>query len=732
MNSGTESDRDALLTEGKKIMRTGKFDEAEQIFRSILEDEPQEPDALHLLGLVRFQIGYPEEAVTFINQAIAHARPNEDYLYNLGRIYKMTGRLADALEKFQQALVLKPDYTDAHINLGDTLKELGRLEDAVDCYRKALDIKPDFAEALNNLGNMLKALRRLDEAIASYHKAIAIKPDFAEAHNNLGNALQDFGELDEATSSYQQALANKPDFAEAHSNLGNVLNELGRQDEALASFHKALAIKPDYAEGHFNLGIAFQRQGKLDEAVIRYRKAIAIRPDYVGAYNNLGHVFQDLGNLDEALASYHKAVAINPNFYEAERNLLFVILYVPGLSPDDIFAEHLRFSEKHTQDIAKPIEKLTNDPTPDRRLRIGYLSSDFRNHPVGANVLPLIASYDRANFEIFCYADISRPDAMTERFQSFVENWIPIDGKSDADVAGMIRADGIDILVSLAGHFDRNRPLICAHRAAPVQVSYHDGATSGLGEMDYWLTDGFLHPPDTKELFTEELQRLPVFYQYPPMEEAPPVGTLPTDKEGFVTFGSFNNPAKVNDEVIGLWAEVLKSVPGSRLLLKYKNWYAQGSLQESLIKRFTTLGVGHDRVLFEASPDTLMGHLRRYEMIDIALDPFPFNGATTTFQALWMGVPVITLAGETFISRAAGSILHHVGLDDLTVDTPEAYVACARNLAGDIERLKKLRVELRGRVAASPLCDAPAYALCIEAAYLEMWRKWCSRHENTL
>ena len=286
MNSGSESDRDALLTEGKKIMRTGKFDEAEQIFRSILEDEPQEPDALHLLGLVRFQIGYPEEAVTFINQAIAHARPNEDYLYNLGRIYKMTGRLADALEKFQQALVLKPDYTDAHINLGDTLKELGRLEDAVDCYRKALDIKPDFAEALNNLGNMLKALRRLDEAIASYHKAIAIKPDFAEAHNNLGNALKDFGELDEATSSYQQALAIKPDFAEAHSNLGNVLNELGRQDEALASFHKALAIKPDYAVGHFNLGNVLEKLGRLEDAVGTYQKAINLNPEYAEAWNN--------------------------------------------------------------------------------------------------------------------------------------------------------------------------------------------------------------------------------------------------------------------------------------------------------------------------------------------------------------------------------------------------------------------------------------------------------------
>jgi len=678
--------------------KAGELHKAEDLYKQILDADPDHAVVLHLLGVINFQVGKNEIAVDLISKSVA----------------------------------IKPDYAEAHNNLGNTLKALKKLDEAADSYHKALTLNPDILEAHNNLGNTLKDLGRLDEAVACYHKALAIEPDFAEAHNNLGNALKILGKLDEAADSYHKALAIKPEIVEAHNNLGNVLKELGKLDEAVDNYHKAIARKPEYAEAHYNLGIAFQRQGKLDEAVIRYRKAIAIRPDYVGAYNNLGHVFQDLGNLDEALASYHKAVAINPNFYEAERNLLFVILYVPGLSPDDIFAEHLRFSEKHTQDIAKPIEKLTNDPTPDRRLRIGYLSSDFRNHPVGANVLPLIASYDRANFEIFCYADISRPDAMTERFQSFVENWIPIDGKSDADVAGMIRADGIDILVSLAGHFDRNRPLICAHRAAPVQVSYHDGATSGLGEMDYWLTDGFLHPPDTKELFTEELQRLPVFYQYPPMEEAPPVGTLPTDKEGFVTFGSFNNPAKVNDEVIGLWAEVLKSVPGSRLLLKYKNWYAQESLQESLIKRFTTLGVGHDRVLFEASPDTLMGHLRRYEMIDIALDPFPFNGATTTFQALWMGVPVITLAGETFISRVAGSILHHVGLDDLTVDTPEAYVACARNLAGDIERLKKLRVELRGRVAASPLCDAPAYALCIEAAYLEMWRKWCSRHENTL
>ncbi len=244
--------------------------------------------------------------------------------------------------------------------------------------------------------------------------------------------------------------------------------------------------------------------------------------------------------------------------------------------------------------------------------------------------------------------------------------------------------------------------------------------------MDYWLTDGFLHPPDTQEMFTEELHRLPVFYQYPPIEEAPTVETLPAEQAGFVTFGSFNNPAKVNDEVVRLWAEVLKSVPGSRLLFKYRNLYDQASLRDRVLERFRGQGIDPGRVEFATSPDTFAEHLGRYEEVDIALDPFPFNGATTTFQALWMGVPVVSLAGGTFISRAAGSMLHHVGLGDLAVNTPEAYVACARDLAGDLPRLKALRAGLRERMESSPLCDAPAYAQSVEAAYRDMWRKWCS------
>jgi predicted O-linked N-acetylglucosamine transferase (SPINDLY family) len=245
--------------------------------------------------------------------------------------------------------------------------------------------------------------------------------------------------------------------------------------------------------------------------------------------------------------------------------------------------------------------------------------------------------------------------------------------------------------------------------------------------MDFWLTDEFLHPSETKEKFTEQLYRLPVFYQYLSIDKAPPVETLPNDNARFITFGSFNNPAKVNEEVIRLWAKVLNSVPGSRLLLKYRTWFNQPSLRGSVIDRFAEDGIEADRIIFETSLDTLPEHLGRYAMVDIALDPFPFNGATTTFQALWMGVPVITLAGESFISRAAGSMLYHAGLGDFVVDTPKAYVAAARELAGDIERLRSLRRTLRERVATSPLCDAPAYARSIEIAYQDMWRKWCAR-----
>jgi predicted O-linked N-acetylglucosamine transferase (SPINDLY family) len=685
-----------LFEKGLQLHQAGELPQAETIYRQVLDVDPDHADANQLLGVIANQTGNYETAAKLISKAI---RKN-------------------------------PLVADYHSNLGNALKSLSRLDDAVDSYNKAIVMNPDLAVAHNNLGNTFQELGQPDKAVASYRKALQIAPDYAEAHSNLADTFRELGRLDDAVASCHKSLAINPDNAEAHGNLGAALQGLNRLDEAIASYHRAIAINPGLYVVENNLGCILFKMGKLDEAVASYHKSLAINPDYAVAYNNLGNVLKEQGKLDDAVASYRKALTIKPEYSGAGRNLLYVMLNVPGLSPHELFTEHVRFSENHVRGIARPAEVLTNDPTPDRRLRIGYLSSDLRNHPVGSNVLPLLSLHDRAKFEIFCYADVLRPDAMTERFRSCVDHWRTIVGKPDPEVAGMVRADAIDVLVCLAGRYDSNRPLVCAHRAAPVQVSYHDGATSGLEEMDYWLTDDFLHPPDTKEMFTEELHRLPVFYQFPPIEEAPTVETLPAERAGFVTFGSFNNPAKVNEEVIRLWAKVLKSVPGSRLLLKYKNLYDQALLQGRVVERFAAFGVAQERVIFAASPDTFAGHLGRYGEMDIALDTFPYNGATTTFQALWMGVPVVSLAGETFISRAAGSILHHVGLGELAVDTPEAYVACARNLAGDLARLRTLRETLRERISTSPLCNAPANARRVESAFRDMWRTWCAEPRN--
>jgi predicted O-linked N-acetylglucosamine transferase (SPINDLY family) len=684
-----------LIDKGIQLHQAGEFPRAETVYRQVLAIDPDHADANQLLGTIAYQTGNHDAAVQLISKAIRKTPGVANYHSNLGNAFKGLGRLDDAADSYRNAVLLNPDLAVAHNNLGNTLQELGQPDKAVASFQKALQIEPGYAEAHSNLADTFREMGRLDDAVASCRKALAIEPNYAEALGNLGAALHGLKRLDEALGSYRKALAINPGLAKLENNLGCVLFDLGKPEEAVASYDKALGLKPDYAE----------------------------------TYSNLGNAFKELGKLDDAVASYRKALAIKPEFTEAGRNLLYSLLNVPGLSPQDLFAEHLRFSDNHARHI-RPVEDLPNDPTPDRRLRVGYLSSDFRNHPVGLNMLPLVSSHDRAEFEVFCYADVPKPDAVTERFRSCADHWRAITGKPDSEVAGMVRQDAIDVLVSMAGHFDSNRPLVCAHRAAPVQVSFHDGATSGLEEMDYWLTDDFLNPPDTREMFTEELYRLPVFYQYLPLEESPTVEVPPAGQAGEITFGSFNNPGKVNDEVIGLWAKVLVSVPGSRLLLKYKNLYAQVSLQDSVIERFAACGVASDRILFSVSPDTFTQHLGRYAEVDIALDPFPFNGATTTFQALWMGVPVVSLAGQTFVSRAAGSMLHHVGLGDMAVDTPEAYVACARDLAGDRARLRTLRETLRERVATSPLCDAPAYARSIEGAFRDMWRTWCAARKH--
>lgn len=563
------------------------------------------------------------------------------------------------------------------------------------------------------------------EALQALQKAAALLPDDAEAQNNMGLALQELGQFDSAVASYRRALTIDPDDAEVHNNLGTALQDLKQLDDAVASYRHALKLKPDYAEGYNNLGIAFQELRRYDDAVACYQRALEIKPDYAEAHCNLGVALVRLGQLDDAIASYCCALEIEPDSLDASRSYLAAWLYHPEITAEELFKKLSSFAVRMCAGLREIDRPFLNTRDSSRKLRIGYVSSDFRYHPVGRNIMPLIGCHDRSKFEIFLYGNVLRPDSITEWFKTSVAGWRSIVGISDQDAAEMIRRDEIDILVLLAGRFDDNRPLIAACRAAPVQVSFHDPITSGLKSMDYLLTDHVLSSHETKERYTERLFHLPTFYVHPPSINVPGVELPPARERGYVTFGSFNNLSKVNLQVVALWSRVLHAVPGSRLVIKYQNIFANESLHRRISGLFLNHGIEAQRLDLVSASDTGEQHLARYAAIDIALDTFPFTGSTTTFEALWMGVPVITLLGDHMVARWSGAMLEKLKLNELVAHDEEEYVKIAQGLAQNLDRLEALRTGLRERVAQSPLCDEQGRTRQIERAFRWMWAKWC-------
>lgn len=728
VSPSVSQDVQATFQTAVQAHQAGNLADAETLYRQVLDHAPEHADAWHLLGVIRHQSGRSGEAVDAITRATA-ARPDFAEAHcNLGVALHAVGRLEDAAESYDRALAAKPDYPEALSNRGNVLTDLGRLDDAVASLEKALAIEPSYVKALNNLGNALRAQGKTAAAAETLEKALALEPGFAEAHCNLGAALHQLGRAEDAAESYRKALAFNPGFAEAMSNLGNVLNDLGRRDEAADYCRKAIALDPGFAKAHDILGTIERAGGRLDDAVDSHKKALALDPNDPEALSNLGSAYQDLGQLDEALESYEKAMAAAPDNAAIANNYLHTLLYVPGLSNTDLFAAFREKIADQRPSLPPPAPPPT--PTVGDKLKIGYVSSDFHDHPVGRNILPILENHDHDRFEIFCYAQQTKQDDLTERFRGMADHWRVLNGLGDAEAARLIRDDGIHVMIYLGGHFDANRMMIATHRPAPVQAAMHGGATTALEEMDYWLTDAVLHPPEQgedAEGFTEELIRLPNFYSYPPLVDAPAVKPLPALDNGFVTFCSFNKPCKMNGEVLDLWAEIMRVVPDSRLMLKFKAHLEVPSLRESILAHFGGAGIAPERIELVSGMDGFGDHLGRYSGADIALDPFPFAGATTTYQALWMGVPVVSLMGERFISRAGGSISTHAGLGDLVAETPEDYVAIAAALANDPDRLQTLRESLRDRVAASPLCDGPVYAANVEDAYRAIW----ARHHET-
>ena len=650
------------------------------------------------------------------------------------------GRLGEAEALYRQILAAEPDHADALHLLGILAHQVGRSDAAADLIGRAISLKPGWAEAYSNRGEILRALGRLNEAIAAHRQAIALRPDHAESYYNLGVVLNENGQLDDAIAAYRQAIALGPHLPKAYNNLGAALSDKARWDQAIAR-------KPHLpgADGSLHNGAA--QSDLLDEAIAACRRAIALQPNYPEAYINIGVVSKETGNLDEAIAAYRQAIAVRPDSAEAHSGLVFAMHLHPAFDARALADELSRWNRRHAAPLREaspagpgPARPACSDRAPRssavppasgfradhfvgrapvRRLRIGYVSPDFADHVVGRNVLPLFRRHNRQEFEIFCYHNISRCDAITAEFQTHADHWRSIVGLSDEHVARLVREDRIDILVDLALHTAHNRLLVFARKPAPVQATFAGYPSStGLTAIDYRLSDPYLDPPDSDQsINSERTIRLPeTFWCYDPLENSGMrVSPLPALQTGGITFGCLNTFCKINPAVLSLWAQVLRRVENSRLLLLAP----LGSHRQRTVDRLAQDGIDPGRVQF-ISRLSRRDYLHVYHRIDVAVDSFPYNGHTTSLDALWMGVPVVTLVGKTPVARAGWSQLSNLGLTELAGHTPEQFVEIAAALASDLPRLSELRGTLRQRMERSPLMDAPRFAAGIEAAYRQM------------
>jgi predicted O-linked N-acetylglucosamine transferase (SPINDLY family) len=551
-----------------------------------------------------------------------------------------------------------------------------------------------------------------------------LDPGLAAAHNLLGVVLAARGQPAEAQEHLHRAARLAPGDAQPQHNLALLLHGQRRYPEALARFEEALRLRPDFPEAHLHRAHALARLGRLDEALDGARRALGLRPDFAEAHVALGDLRAQQGHLDESRACFEGALRLWPDDPAAYGCLLNALNLDPQLDQAALLGEHRRWAERHGR-----VERLGPDPdhdyAPDRPLRVGYLSADFLGHVLARFVEPLLAHHDPVRVEVFCYADVPSPDAITARLRTLARHWQPVCGLTDAEVAGLVRRDRVDVLVDLAGHTGL-RLGVFARQPAPLQVTYLGYPnTTGLDAMHYRLTDAVADPEGEPVGHTETLMRLPGgFCCYAPPPDAPPVGPLPAAAAGYVTFGSTHKLAKLNDAVLDLWCQALRAAPEARLLV-FRDALT-GSARASLQERLGRRGVPAERLVLRHAVEQGQPLLAVYGDIDVLLDAFPWGGHATACEALWMGVPVLTPRGDRHAGRMVASVLAMLGLQELIADGPDDFVARAARLAGDRDRLRELRAGLRGRMKASSLCDGPAFTRHLEDAYREMWRRTCA------
>ena len=740
---------------GIVLKELGQLDTAVKSYEKVLAIKPDFAEAHNNLGVTLQELGQLEAAVESYVAALDIKSDYAEAHNNLGNVLRELGQLDEAVQCYKKVLSIKPDFTEAHNNLGITLMQLGQLDAAVKSYKKALAIKPDFAEAHYNLGATIQKLGQLNAAVKCYEKAIAIKPDFAEAHNNLGNVLRELGQLDEAVQCYKKVLAIKPDFAEAHYNLGATIQKLGQLNAAVKCYEKAIAIKPDYAEAHNNLGNTLKRLGQLDAAVKSYKKALVIKPDYAVAHNNLGNALKNLGLVDEALVSYESAIAVNPDLdfilgdlLHTKMNLciwddlpnrlieltkkinnskkviipfaLLALIDDPEIQRKN--AETLVNDEYRKSNVLSKIERYPKHT----KMRIGYFSADFRNHPVSDLIVELFEIHDRNQFEIYAfYFGPDKKDEMNLRIKEGVDYFHDVLTMSNKDVAILARSLELDIAVDLGGFTQNARTEIFAMSVAPIQVCYLGYAgTMGTDYIDYLIADRTVIPKEKQRHYLEKIAYLPNSYMVNDSKNKiiKKVFTradfgLPIN--GFV-FCCFNNHYKITPSIFIGWMRILSQVDGSVLWLLDKN----STTINNLIKEAKKHGVDENRLIFAPRLTLKEDHLSRIQLADLFIDTLPFNAHATASDTLRMGLPLLTCIGNSFASRVAASLLKAVNLPELITTTQEEYESLAIELALHPEKLKIIKDKLVNNLPTAPLYDTPLFTRHLESAYLTMYDRY--------
>lgn len=711
---------------GIEHLHSGRFHEAAQVFRQVLKTKPDDTTALKSLGQALAANGQIADAIGSLERAHQLDREDTETMVHLAAALKILDRLDEAIAYYRKALQKQPEFAQLYLNLGDLFRTKARWDDALAVYQQALRNWPFLAWAHYGMAKVFEGQRKLNETIACYKRAVQAWPFFAEAHRDAGHVFRSLGQLQPAMLAFRQALQCNPADPDTQTQLGTIAIHMSQFNDALAHFQAALKSNPKHAEAHHGLGMVYTFQGKVDEAEECFRQACHLSPDFAMPRYNLGLALQSQGNLVEAREYLREAVRLNPDDPGAQGALISSLNCDPEVDNATLLAEHRRWAERHTPS-SSTWPAHDNPPDPNRVLRVGYLSPDFRLHAVAYFMEPILAHHNRRQVESYCYADVAAPDTMTQHLQSRAHQWRQTVNMPHEVLFNGIRQDKIDILVDLAGHMGNNRMSIFARKPAPVQVIYLGyPATSGVPAIDYRIVDAVTDPAGEPSCHTEELVRIPdVFCCYLGPPHLPLESSPPSHRAKAPTFGSLHKLEKLNDQVVDLWCKILKDLPTARLLLGRDT--LQGKTTERLLARFTQRGIDRSRIVLRQANSYSFQHMQLYDDIDVSLDTFPWSGHTTACESLWMGVPVVTLRGKRFAGRMVASVLTCLGLPDLIAETPEEYRRLAVKLANDLPRLANLRGRLRTMMVQSPLCDGPAFTKKIEEAYRWMWRRWCEK-----